>query len=435
MRRINFDKFSFVLFILSLLFFSFCYGFVSGHFKIFPFKIISTLYAKTIPSFFKRTGMVDPWYYAHTDRDFAERIYCNENKAYMGVNLITSVQANNNLAVKIMDMQGKVIHKWSIDWFKIWPDAKHIYEKEQPKAKPGTHVHGAVVLANGDLIFNFEHLGLVRLDKRGEVIWRLPYRTHHSIHVSEDGNLWVCGQINHKKAISKVPNYKPEFIEPTILEVTVDGDIIHEISVFDLLIENGYEGLLSMSTINNKSTIVTGDTLHLNDVEPFPQSMDEGFFKHGDVMISLRNINTIIVFRLKSKKIKCILTGRFVRQHDPDFIDGNIISVFDNNNVSLAKNKQSRIVFLKAPENTISGYLEGGNDFPFFTSIMGKHQWLPNGNLLITESMNGRAFEIDKNKLIVWEYFNFVSEHKVGLMEEVQRLPKKYESVYGYNDQ
>ena len=392
MRRINFDKVSFIFFILSLLFFSFCYGFASAHFKIFPFKIISTLYAKTIPGFFERTGVVDPWYFAHTNRNISERIYYNKKKAYDGLNLITSVKSNKNLAVEIMDMQGNVIHAWDIDWFKIWPDAKHIYEKERPKEKPGTHVHGAVVLANGDLIFNFEHLGLVRLDKEGNVVWRLPYRTHHSIHVSEDGNLWVCGQINHVKPIPGLPNYEPEFIEPTILEVTIDGKIIREISVFDLLMENGYEGLLSMSTIDNKSTIVTGDTLHLNDVEPFPQSMEEGFFRHGDVMISLRNINTIIVFSLKDKKIRFISTGSFVRQHDPDFIDGSTISVFDNNNVSLAKDAKSRIVFIKAPENTMQVYLEGGKEFPFFTNIMGKHQWLPNGNLLITESNQGRAF-------------------------------------------
>ena len=78
------------------------------------------------------------------------------------------------------------------------------------------------------------------------------------------------------------------------------------------------------------------------------------------------------------------------------------ISVFDNNNVSLAKNTHSRIVFLKAPENTISVYLEGSKDFSFLHKYYGKNT---NGyqmaNILITESNHGRAFEIDKNKHIV----------------------------------
>ena len=33
----------------------------------------------------------------------------------MGLNLITSVQSNKNLVVEIMDMQGNVIHTWSIE--------------------------------------------------------------------------------------------------------------------------------------------------------------------------------------------------------------------------------------------------------------------------------------------------------------------------------
>ena len=37
------------------------------------------------------------------------------------------------------------------------------------------------LLDTGDLIFNYENLGLVRVDVCGNVVWRLPYRTHHSI--------------------------------------------------------------------------------------------------------------------------------------------------------------------------------------------------------------------------------------------------------------
>ena len=50
-------------------------------------------------------------------------------------------------------------------------------------------------------------------------------------------------------------------------------------------------------------------------------------------------------------------------------------------------------------------------------------QWLPNGNLLITESMRGRAFEIDQHGEIVWDYFNIIEEELTGIVEEVQRVP------------
>ena len=433
-RRINTDKLSLVLFITSLLLFSFFYGFSSAYYQFFPFKPLVNAQYKVIdalPAVAERIGLLESPFKKYTSKTINKLTNNVSKGAYAGLNLVTYMGKDEEIGAKIVDMQGNVVHSWAIDWFDIWPDATHVNDEDLPKSRPGTHIHGAVVLNNGDLVFNFEHLGLVRMAKSGEVVWKLPYRTHHSIHLAEDGNLWVCGQINHFEKVPRFPNYDPPFIEPTLLEVTPDGEIIREISVFDLLMDNGYWGLLCMSTLVNGSTNVAGDTLHLNDVEPFPPSMWEGFFKHGDVLVSLRNINTIFVFELETGKIKYISTGKFVRQHDPDFVDGNTISVFDNNNISSDDQKfYSRIVIVKFPQDTMEVYFQGSEEFPFFTEIMGKHQWLPNGNLLITESLQGRAFEIDKDKKLVWEYFNLIDTNEVALMEEVQRLPRDYVTLF-----
>jgi len=47
-------------------------------------------------------------------------------------------------------------------------------------------------------------------------------------------------------------------------------------------------------------------------------------------LISLRNISTILVIDAETKKVKFISIGRVMRQHDPDFIPGDKISVLDN---------------------------------------------------------------------------------------------------------
>ncbi len=144
--------------------------------------------------------------------------------------------------------------------------------------------------------------------------------------------------------------------------------------------------------------------LHLNDVEPFPAGMTPGFFGPGDVIVSLRNINTVFVFNTETRKIKFVSTGQFGAQHDPDFMDGNRISVFDNLGVlPAASPRQSRILIVTAPEGTVEVAYEGTAAHPFFTNIMGKSQWLANGNLLITESRRGRAFEVNRKGETVWE--------------------------------
>ena len=285
-------------------------------------------------------------------------------------------------------------------------------------------------MENGDLLFNFEHLGLVRLDKEGKVVWKLPYQTHHSIHQHDDGNFWVCGQIEHSGPDPRFPERIPRFEEYTILEITPGGEIANEWSVPDLLMKNNLKGLLYMASTENKIERIKGDILHLNDVEPFPENMEEGFFKRGDVLVSLRNINTVFAFNRETEKIKYVCCGKFLRQHDPDFIDGNTFSVFDNNQEPDEKNPQSRILVISALEGTQSIFFEGSDDQPFYTYILGKHQWLPNGNLLVTESCSGKAFELNPKGEIVWEYINYVDEGIAGIVEEVTRLPGEYAKIF-----
>ena len=43
--------------------------------------------------------------------------------------------------------------------------------------------------------------------------------------------------------------------------------------------------------------------------------------------------------------------------------------------------------------------------------------------MLITESTKGRAFEIDPNGKLVWEYFNVVDKGLLAVLNEAQRLP------------
>ena len=428
----NSQRFSLILFIISSAFISFNCGFLVREFQFFPYQF----YVEAAKGFQKirdqRFGKL-PWYYKPLKKPFPD-VVSDTGEPDKGLTLVTKMAADHSISAEIIDLKGKTVHKWDIDWFEMWPNPQHLPDSMIPQEKPGTHINGAVVMENGDLVFNFEKDGLIRIDITGEVVWRLPYQTHHSLHKHDDGNLWVCGQKYHTQRSSRLPHLLPPFSEETILEVTPEGKILREWSVADILRKNGYTGLLYLGTLNDKSTEVKGNTniLHLNDVEPFSSKLQEGFFKQGDVMVSLRNINTVFVFNAETEEIKFIAIGQFVRQHDPDFIDGNTFSVFDNNNniVFEPELRKSRILIVSAKEKTSKVFFEGSLEKPFFTEIMGKHQWQPNGNLLITESMAGRGFEINQQGEIVWQYINYVDQGVVGIVEEVQRLPLKYERIF-----
>ena len=423
----NSSRFSLISFIFSSVFIIFNVGYFAREFKFFPFQLYTEA-AKGWSQLQESKSEELPWFYVRSNKSPSEVIK-NISQTQPGLSLVTEIAAERTVSAKIIDLKGNTVHKWNIDWFEIWSNPDHLPESIVPKSKPGTSIHGAVVMENGDLVFNFESKGLVRLDRNSEVVWRLPYLTHHSVHQHDDGNLWVSGTKYQTEKVDRLPNLIPPFYEETILEISPDGKILREWYVADLLRQNGYAGLLYMGSLNNENTVIQGDDrllgktdiLHLNDVEPFPANMQPGVFQPGDVMVSLRNINAVFVFNTQSEEIKFISTGKFVRQHDPDFIDGDTISVFDNNNASEPERK-SKITIISAKDNSHKVFFAGSKDNKFYTRVMGKHQWQPNGNLLITESMSGRGLEIDPQGKIVWEYINYVEPGIVGVVSEVQRL-------------
>jgi Arylsulfotransferase (ASST) len=439
-QQINCDAFRkkapVVMFVLSLMGWSFAYGVAVQRFHVFPFNTLrhaETAAKETIAAI---TGDV-PWIYRQSDR--TETVVVHRPHAFSeGLTLVSGLTREGNVEVKVLTRDGEVLQRWLIDWFDgFWPDPHHIPEEDLPRKRPARYIHGLALLDNGDVVFNLDLLGMARVGLCGNVVWRLPYQTHHALHLDETGHIWVAGQKRITKRSPDVHGYQPPFVEFTVLKVTPGGDIVREISIFDVLIKNKLHGLLYMSPKDTSTWTDTwslefgGDTLHLNDAKIFPSYLQSGVFQAGDVMVSLRNINAIMVFNPDTLRIKYLSIGQVVRQHDPHFVDGERISIFDNNNVApTSQHPQSRIVIVSAINGQAHVKFSGSAEQPFYTAIMGKHQWLPNGNMLITESTRGRAFEIDPNGQLVWEYFNVVDKGRLALITEAHRLPSVFTRAF-----
>jgi len=419
--------------ILFLVFFAFLLTFAFGvavqRYQLPGSRLINDIEVALRATADQTTGAL-PWFYQESE--LTDSITNYDGRADdSGLNLVTAVGANGSLVLKVMDMGGATVHEWAVDWFDLWSDAEHLTAKELPKSRPGTHIHGAAVLPEGDVVFNFEKLGMVRMSRCGEVQWRLPHRTHHSVFIDEAGDIWAAGQSENFGAREDYPLHRPPVREPLVVKISPEGEILQKISVFDLLASNGDEAALLYMRATSIYNSITDDTLHLNDVEVFPSTMEEGVFRHGDIMLSLRNIHTVLVFDPETLNIRFIKIGGFIRQHDPDFIDGNTITVFDNNNMApRGYGQQSRIVQIDARTGESRSVYSGSEEQPFYTHIMGKHQWLDNGNLLISDSVSGRGLEVDQDGNMLWEYVNLVEDGLVGIVEEVTRLPTGTDAMF-----
>ena len=107
--------------------------------------------------------------------------------------------------------------------------------------------------------------------------------------------------------------------------------MLDEISVLEAL--RDWPGLTSVTYNEDVQVAIrSNDPTHLNNVEPLPRAMAAAFpqFAPGDLLISLRNMNTMAVLDPRTRKIKWAMSGQFVQQHDPDFLPNGNIMLFDN---------------------------------------------------------------------------------------------------------
>jgi hypothetical protein len=169
---------------------------------------------------------------------------------------------------------------------------------------------------------------------------------------------------------------------------------------------------------------------HMNDIKILEKPIAAKFplFKAGDIMVSMRNLNLIVVIDRSTKKIKWSMTGPYIKQHDPHFLPTGRISVYDNR-ADFADGKilgGSRILSIDPVTRDVKTVYEGDARNSFFSNTQGEHQYLPNGNILITEPYAGRVFEVKPSGDVVWSYINRYDQDEVYRVAGGQRYPISY---------
>ena len=407
------DRLALGLFLLSTAFVVFGYGVIVGRYQIFPFNTLLKMQnAIQVSMGLYQNPELKPHHLYPIWYDYSGVRIHNANSIMRGVTLLTSYWPflDWKPGIVLIDSTGEILHMWETDPSKIWPTSPYTDHVKGSLNTSENYVHGCYLFENGDIIFNIEYMGLVRMNVHGEVLWTLPYRTHHSVSRDQDGCFWVCGlkwiedNPEGRERLTHYAGLNLPIAEDFALKVTEDGEILREISILKVLYENGYQQL-----IRQMSGRRTGDILHTNKVEALRSDIADQYtlFDAGDIVVSSRVLNSIFVLDTETEKIKW-LCNRFLLQHDPDFLDNGWICVFDNNadieNENVPYPGGSRIIAVNPGNNEMRTLYPKTNEQEFFTGGGGKVQNLPNGNLLITEARRGRVFETDPSGRVVWEW-------------------------------
>jgi hypothetical protein len=375
---------------------------------------------------------LEPVHYLQPARHSGDGVTVNAVKVDEDLVLMTGFFGDAN-ELRLIRRDGEILARWPAHFTQLFPDTGHL--KEPPATDWNIDLHGAVMLPDGSVIFNFDYGGLVKMDRCGKVLWTLNHPTHHSVERAEEGGFWVPGRRFHDTpGNSPFPPFEPPFSEDTIMRVSDDGEILSELSVPDLLYENGLEALLTATGHSfDAGMFWDNELVHLNKIDELSSDIADDFpmFDAGDLLISLRTLNTILVVDPDTAKVKWWRTGPWVRQHDPEFKAGGTIVLFNNNTyrsifgwqpggeVTLL-DRTSNIIEVD-PVNGDHRVLYGDEDGQsFFTVIRGKLQLTRRGGLMITEFEGGRAFEVDPAGRVVWEYINRYDETRITELTEAR---------------
>ena len=256
---------------------------------------------------------------------------------------------------------------------------------------------------NGRLVFN-NFAGLYGMNLCGENDMFTDGSFHHSNELDHESNIWVPSVAYPNSLEKKVG----PFINDSIAKISPSGKLLFEKSVAEILVENGYRGLLAASSEVDK------DPIHINEIQP--ALTDSEFWRKGDLFLSLANLNTILLYRPSSNKILWLKTGPWMLQHDINFVDNHTISVFGNDlmYLKLFDGHNSVYFYDFKTDKVTEPYQKIMKEMKVKTFSEGRGTPLSGGDLFIEESNNGRILRVSADE-VKWEYVRRIDEDTIAM--------------------
>ncbi|MDP9199573.1 MAG: arylsulfotransferase family protein, partial [Pseudomonadota bacterium] len=207
--------------------------------------------------------------------------------------------------LRLIRRDGSIVARWPVAFSEIFTDTRHI--QEPPATDWNIDTHGALIQPDGSVVFVFEYMGLVKLDRCGQLEWKVATPAHHSVERAESGGYWVPGRkYVLEEATSRFPPFTVPYSEDTVLRISPDGKVLEERSLVELFYRAGKEAWLTVRPGTEPNQNMDGEILHLNKVAELDSVRAANFpmFAAGDLLLSIRGLNMILVTDPALQRIK-----------------------------------------------------------------------------------------------------------------------------------
>jgi len=327
----------------------------------------------------------------------------------------------------LLNEKNEIVHYWAADDSALLQKIKAANQEAKAAANGLEYVvrtaqsalnknpHGSEILRDGSVVYNDSDPGdaIQRISWCGKPVWTTLGIFHHVVQIDEDQNtLWSLDQKGGRGALAQLDLSTGRRLRNISAQQQFDAN--PDIDIFEIR-----RNILKDEWLH--------EPLHPNDVEPLPAHMAPMFpeFGAGDLLISLRSLNLIYVLDPDTLKVKWWRAGQFRRQHDPDWQPNGTITVFDNNIGRLhdAEGRMFSRIWRIEPTSFLSTIVYNGSEDRFYSRVRGKHQLLPNGNMLIASAMQGRVLEVTPEGETVFEFLNNFAGNENLLLSKAIWLP------------
>ncbi|MEI6515043.1 MAG: arylsulfotransferase family protein [bacterium] len=333
-------------------------------------------------------------------------------KACAGYTLYTSGHVQGAI---LIDMDGKVVHEWTLPYDRIWDSSGEV---KSPRPPHQIFWFKAKVFPNGDLMAVVEGnggtpwgQGIIKIDRDSRLIWKFLGNAHHDFTIGDDGRIYG---LTHQIRTEPFPGLNLDYpcLEDYLVILSPDGKKLDEISMFEAFANSRFKDRLDKYGIKTEF----GEYMHCNAARVVTAQTARQFpvAAPGQVLISMPHFySSLGLLDPATRRVVWLTTGSWRLQHDPDLLDNGHMMLFDNCG-NLDVGGVSRVIEFDPLTGGLIWSYHGTDANPLISLKRSGAQRLPNGNTLITESDSGRLLEVTTTGDVVWEFINPVRGGKNG---------------------
>lgn len=240
---------------------------------------------------------------------------------------------------------------------------------------------------------------MIELDRAGHIVWEHtdPNQHHDLVRLENGHTLYLAREEMSAAEADRVRGGLPGIgLHQPALRGKMFGDVVREVDPDGELVWEWRFKDVDPATFSLAADCHRGEWAHANSIAPT---------LNGDVLISFRHLDTIMIVERASGEIAWSMTDPgWGHQHNAEMLASGTITLFANGMNNLLQPLHSRAVEVDpSTREAVWQYIDPQR-WTFFSPVMGGVQRLENGNTLICESLQGRVFETTAEGEIVWDY-------------------------------